>query len=95
MASTVNWLPVGPSAPPENTNPKAEPAADSLANTETFLELLVAQLRNQNPLNPADGAEFLTQLAQFTELEQLMAVRGELENIGLQLGSAGTTNEGE
>lgn len=55
--------------------------ADRLANKEVFLQLLVAQLKNQNPLNPADGTQFVAQLAQFTQLEQTMAMRQELEKI--------------
>ncbi|HEY1335957.1 MAG TPA: flagellar hook capping FlgD N-terminal domain-containing protein, partial [Bryobacteraceae bacterium] len=35
-----------------------------------FLQLLVAQLRNQDPLNPSDGTQFIAQLAQFQQLEQ-------------------------
>lgn len=35
-----------------------------------FLQLLVAQLRNQDPLNPSDGTQFVAQLAQFQQLEQ-------------------------
>ena len=53
-----------------------------MANKQTFLTLLVAQIKNQNPLNPADGTEFLSQLAQFSELEQLISIRQELESIG-------------
>jgi flagellar basal-body rod modification protein FlgD len=34
-----------------------------------FLQLLVAQLRNQDPMNPSDGTQFLSQLAQFQQLE--------------------------
>lgn len=56
-------------------------AAKSQLSKDTFLQLLVAQIKNQNPLNPADGAEFLAQLAQFTELEQAMAIRQELEGL--------------
>lgn len=58
---------------------------DPLAQKETFLRLLVAQIRNQNPLNPADGIEFLSQLAQFSQLEQMLAIRSELEIIGKNL----------
>ncbi|MGF1670597.1 MAG: flagellar hook assembly protein FlgD [Balneolaceae bacterium] len=37
-----------------------------------FLQLLVAQLQNQDPINPMDGTEFATQLAQFNSVEQLI-----------------------
>ncbi len=52
-----------------------------------FLQLLVAQLKNQDPLNPTDPATFMSQLAQFQQLEQSMntgqditAIRTDLEN---------------
>ena len=35
-----------------------------------FMQLLVAQLKNQDPMSPADGAQFVTQLAQLQQLEQ-------------------------
>jgi flagellar basal-body rod modification protein FlgD len=44
-----------------------------------FLQLLVAQLQNQDPLNPTDSTTFVTQLAQFSELEQVMAIRSDIE----------------
>src|SRR5450432_3807020 len=50
--------------------------ADATGSTQVtknmFLQLLVAQLKNQDPLNPADGTQFMTQLAQFQQLEQSM-----------------------
>ena len=56
-------------------------STDALAQKETFLKLLVAQIKNQNPLNPSDGIEFVSQLAQFSELEQIIQMRSELETI--------------
>lgn len=47
--------------------------ADQLGR-DTFLKLMVAQLRNQDPMNPTDSAEFLAQTAQFTSLEKLEQV---------------------
>lgn len=38
---------------------------------ETFLKLLVAQLKYQDPTNPADATKFLTETAQFTVVEKL------------------------
>ena len=53
--------------------------SDRLADKETFLQLLVAQIKNQDPMNPADGTQFVTQLAQFSELEQLLEIRNILD----------------
>lgn len=40
-------------------------------NKEMFLQLLVAQLSNQDPLNPAEDTEYIAQLATFTQVEEL------------------------
>lgn len=37
---------------------------------ETFLKLLVTQLKDQNPLQPTDNSQYVAQLAQFSQLEQ-------------------------
>lgn len=48
---------------------------------EQFLELLVAQLQNQDPLNPMDATEFTAQLAQFSSLEQLYGANENLSRM--------------
>ena len=65
---------------------------DPLAKKEVFLQLLVAQLRNQNPLDPADGIQFISQLAQFTGLEQSLAMREDLAAIRKALEQPGATS---
>ncbi|MFT7623685.1 MAG: flagellar basal-body rod modification protein FlgD [Myxococcota bacterium] len=50
---------------------------------EEFLKLLVTQLSQQDPLNPADGAEFVAQLAQFTSLERLVNMEQALGDVAL------------
>jgi flagellar basal-body rod modification protein FlgD len=46
-------------------------ASKSLGDKDTFLKLLVAQLKYQDPSNPADSTQFLAQTAQFTQVEKL------------------------
>jgi flagellar basal-body rod modification protein FlgD len=58
-------------ASPATTNTStvsATSTAADLANQNVFLQLLVAQLKNQDPDSPVDGTTFITQLAQFSEL---------------------------
>ncbi len=71
IQSTVK---AGEAAPPA-------PATDSVTTTDTFLKLLVAQLQNQNPLEPSDPIQFVTQLAQFTSLEQSLGMRADIAAI--------------
>lgn len=61
---------------------------------QEFLQLLVAQMRNQDPINPMDGAEFASQLAQFNSVEQLISVNNGLGNLqnSQQMMSASLTN---
>ena len=77
----------------------AAPSIDGLANENTFLQLLVAQIKNQDPLQPADSIQFLSQLAQFSQLEQLIGIRQELKTQAAadtsgdsSTGTAATTN---
>ena len=46
-----------------------------------FLRLLVAQIQNQDPLSPMDPTQFVSQLAQFSEMEQTLQMRKTLEDI--------------
>ena len=75
--------PTGPPAAPAGA---AAVANDPLTSKDTFLKLLVAQLQNQNPLNPSDPIQFLTQLTSFSSLEQSLAMRQDLDAIRGALG---------
>lgn len=68
-------------------NPAAASAAATAAKTENtlgqdeFLTLLVAQLQNQDPLNPTDATEFTAQLAQYSQLEQLFNLNDAMDGL--------------
>jgi len=87
------------------TQPTTTPSTSTLGK-EDFLKLLVAQLKNQDPLNPMDSTDFTAQLAQFSSLEQLIGIGQELQNQSLSImtlahsqavgmiGKTATVNEG-
>lgn len=56
-------------------------STDGTLGKDTFMTLLLAQLQNQDPLNPMDSTEFSAQLAQFTSLEQMYNVNENLETL--------------
>ena len=60
-----------PNSSTSPTDPTATTSGSNQLNENTFLTLLVAQLKYQDPMNPADSTQFLTQTAQFTEVETL------------------------
>ena len=62
---TVNSTIIGAA---EREFAKQTAVGNSELDKMAFLQLLVAQLQNQDPLNPMDDTTFVTQLAQFTEL---------------------------
>ncbi|MFQ6112349.1 MAG: flagellar hook assembly protein FlgD [Nitrospinota bacterium] len=62
---------------------------------DQFLRLLVAQLTHQNPLDPMKGVEFVTQLSQFSSLEQLFDINDRLQSLeSLQRALASTQSVG-
>lgn len=65
----------------ESTDPKAA--------QERFLKLFVAQLNNQDPLNPLDNAQMTTQMAQINQVVGLQQVNETLKNLSAQFGWVG------
>ncbi len=58
----------------EPSQPRTLPTNPSGMGRDEFLKLLVAQLKNQDPLNPMDGKDMAAQLAQFSSVEQLIEI---------------------
>src|SRR2546423_5006215 len=63
------------------TSTSAAPTGKAEQQKSQFLQLLVAQLKGQNPLDPKDGTEFVSQLAQFSSLEELINIRTTLDTM--------------
>jgi flagellar basal-body rod modification protein FlgD len=57
---------------------KAAEAPGGAMGKDEFLKLLVAQLRNQDPMNPSRPEEFAAQLAQFSSVEQLININASM-----------------
>jgi flagellar basal-body rod modification protein FlgD len=83
----MTTTPINSTATPmsELVAPKPAKTADPSGSlgSDAFLKLLVAQLKYQDPLNPADGAEFLAQTAQFTMVEKLTTMVKQGEDMAL------------
>lgn len=71
-----------------NTTANAASSNSSASQADTpedqknmFMTLLVAQLKNQDPLQPQDGTQFVAQLAQFNSLDQLIGIRESMDQL--------------
>lgn len=67
----------------QSTNPAEK--SDEVLGKQDFLTLLVAQLQNQDPLNPDDPTEFTAQLAQFSQLEQMFNLNESVDSMAASL----------
>ena len=75
------------------TSTSTNTSSSALGNEQIFLQLLVAQIKNQDPMNPTDSTTFMTQLAQFSDLEQLISLNNTVGNIGTALGVTPDTQQ--
>lgn len=68
-----------------------EPGANTQLGKDAFLKLLVAQMQNQDPLNPQSNEEFVAQLSQFTQVEQLMDLSSQFDGMYMAMNSVNNT----
>lgn len=70
-------------AAPGGGAPAGEGASKASLEKEAFLKLLVAQISNQDPLQPQDSDQYMQQITQFSVLEQLMNVNDGISSLSV------------
>ncbi len=78
--STVNNNPAQSVLDQYQHKAAAKTTGDSALGKDSFLQLLVAQMENQNPLDPQDNTQFVAQLAQFSSLESMNNLNSTVES---------------
>lgn len=64
-----------------STSAAAEASASAALDYDTFLQLLIAQMQNQDPTDPMDATEQVAQLATFSQVEQTIQTNQNLETL--------------
>lgn len=78
--SVVNPAGTSTSAPTYSSN-QSEAASKTQVDYQSFLKLLVAQMKNQDPTNPMDSTQYMAQLASFSNVEQSVQINQKLEQM--------------
>lgn len=71
----------GSAATSTQTSKSASDAASASLDYNTFLQLLLAQLKNQDPTKPMDSTEYMSQLASFSNVEQSIKMNNKLDEM--------------
>lgn len=92
MTITTDSTTASQSNPPPTPSPKKDSAATAASDFKSFLKLLTAQLRNQDPLSPLDSTQFVEQLASFSSVEQQIETNTLLKELTASIGQSGLEN---
>jgi flagellar basal-body rod modification protein FlgD len=94
MITNIGAASAPPPTPPASTSTSSSASSltDPMASEQTFLQLLVAQLENQDPTQPQDSLQFVSELAQFSSLEQEVEMRTDLDSINTVLTAESNQN---
>ena len=68
--------------------PKNKASGSNELGKNEFMKLMIAQMENQNPLEPQDNGAFISQLAEFSSLEEMQKISGSVNNFSTQFQSS-------
>jgi flagellar basal-body rod modification protein FlgD len=77
----MTTIPATGGSTPPTTSSSTDPTATPTLDYNAFLQLLLAQMQNQDPLNPTDSTEYVSQLASFSNVEQGMKTNTKLDQL--------------
>lgn len=66
---------------PAGTNQSSSARSKAMVDYNSFLKLLIAQMKNQDPTQPMDSTQYVAQLATFSQVEQSMQANTKLDQI--------------
>ena len=82
IPSSINeYFPITATAASTESATAKEAGAEEALGKDEFLQLLITQLKNQDPLDPVKNEDYLAQLATFSSLEQLMAIKNAVNRL--------------
>jgi len=79
-------------APGSSSQTAVAAAPKQTLGQDQFMNLLIAQLKNQDPLNPVDNSQLMAQLAQFSQLQETQQMAQSLNKFIAQQNTANATN---
>tara|TARA_R110001592_G_scaffold205052_2_gene455430 strand:- start:3397 stop:4074 length:678 start_codon:yes stop_codon:yes gene_type:complete len=86
--SEINTQAVSDALADYRYEPKNKASGSNDLGKNEFMELMIAQLENQNPLEPQDNGAFISQLAEFSSLEEMQKISGSVNNFSTQFQSS-------
>jgi len=89
-ASTTSSSSTGSTASSSTNSTNSANSLDTPTES-MFLQLLIAQMKNQDPTSPQDPTQFVGELAQFSELEQVLGIRQDTDTMVQDMSASATS----